>query len=109
MDVNGHAYDTAGTRAVAAVTLVLLPAAVLDVVGITVTSLNVAVPPLGTLLCDPATTIVTVTSAAGVPFAVPIPLDCMFAGAQLCSQGASIDAAGNLRLANALDITLGMN
>jgi len=86
-----------------------LPAAVLDVVGITVTSLNVAVPPLGTLLCDPATTIVTVTSAPGVPFAVPIPLDCMFAGAQLCSQGASIDAAGNLRLANALDITLGMN
>ena len=29
MDVNGHAYETAGTRAVAAVTLVLLPAAVL--------------------------------------------------------------------------------
>ena len=29
MDVNGNAYDTAGTRAVAAVTLVLLPAAVL--------------------------------------------------------------------------------
>ena len=29
MDVNGHAYETAATRAVAAVTLVLLPAAVL--------------------------------------------------------------------------------
>jgi hypothetical protein len=29
MDVNGHAYEAAGTRAVAAVTLVLLPAAVL--------------------------------------------------------------------------------
>ena len=84
-----------------------LPGATLDVLGITVTALNLSVPPLGTLLCDPGTSIATVTGAAGVPFSVPIPNDCMFVGTAICSQGASVDAFGTIRFANALDLVIG--
>ncbi|MEM7309329.1 MAG: hypothetical protein AAF682_21780 [Planctomycetota bacterium] len=84
-----------------------LPSATLDLLGVSVNPLNVALPPFGTLLCDPTILITVQTSPAGVPFAVPLPLDCASVGVTFCAQGASLDAAGSLRFANALDITIG--
>lgn len=84
-----------------------LPGATLDLLGITVNPLNVPLPPFGTLLCDPTVIAAIPTSPAGVPFAIPVPYDCALAGASLCTQGASLNAAGNLLLTNALDLVLG--
>ncbi|MEM7309014.1 MAG: hypothetical protein AAF682_20190 [Planctomycetota bacterium] len=84
-----------------------LPSASFDFLAITATSLNVDLGALGTLLCDPSSTVSIPSVAAGAPFAVSIPSDCMLAGLSFCSQGASLDALGSIRLTNALDITVG--
>jgi hypothetical protein len=84
-----------------------LPAAVFDVLGITVNPLNVVAPPFGTLLCDPTHVLATLTVGAGGAFAVPVPGDCALIGVAVCSQGASIDALGTIKLTNALDVALG--
>lgn len=84
-----------------------MPGAAIDLLGITVNPLNLFLPPLGTLLCDPAQTIAIETAAAGLPFAVPVPNDCAFVGLSICTQGASLNALGAILLTNALDITIG--
>ncbi|MEM7311257.1 MAG: hypothetical protein AAF682_31615 [Planctomycetota bacterium] len=84
-----------------------LPAATLDVLAVALQPANVGLGAVGTLLCDPATTVLVDPGVPGLPFAVPIPDDCGLVGATLCSQGASVDAAGAIRLTNALDLTLG--
>ena len=84
-----------------------MPAATVDLLGITPNPLNFSLPPWGTLLCDPTLVLATVLSPAGVPFAVPVPTDCGLAGLTLCTQGASIDPQGKILLTNALDIKIG--
>ncbi|MEM7306944.1 MAG: hypothetical protein AAF682_09750 [Planctomycetota bacterium] len=82
-----------------------LPGAVLDVLGASGASTNLPLPPLGTLLCQIGTLVFT--ASPGVPFAVPIPDSCALVGLSLCTQAASVDAAGTIALTNALDITVG--
>ena len=84
-----------------------MPTALFDFLAITATATNISLPPLGTLLCDPTLTFTIEGSAAGGPFAVPVPNDCAFVGASVCTQGASLDALGNILFTNALDITIG--
>ena len=84
-----------------------MPTALFDFLAITATATNISLPPLGTLLCDSTLTFTIEGSAAGSPFAVPIPDDCAFVGASVCTQGASLDALGNILFTNALDITIG--
>jgi hypothetical protein len=84
-----------------------MPAATVDLLGITPNPINFFLPPWGTLLCDPTVVLATLLSPAGVPFAVPVPSDCGLAGLTLCTQGASIDPAGKILLTNALDIKIG--
>ncbi len=84
-----------------------LPGATFDFLGITATAVNLDLSPLGTLLCDPALIVTIETVAAGTPFAVPVPPDCIFVGVGVCTQGASVDALGTIRLTNALDVTIG--
>ncbi len=84
-----------------------LTTAALDALAIAPTPLNLPIPTLGTLLCDPSSTLLIQTAPPRVPFAVSIPGACAFAGVTLCSQGASLDALGGILLTNALDITLG--
>jgi hypothetical protein len=84
-----------------------MPGAAIDCLGITVNPLNLFLPPLGTLLCDPTQIVAIATAAAGLPFAVPVPNDCVFVGTSVCTQGASLDALGAILLTNALDITIG--
>lgn len=62
---------------------------------------------LGTLLCD-LNVAAVLQANPGQPFALPIPNDPIFFGVQLCVQGASVSPTTGLRLANALDITLGL-
>jgi hypothetical protein len=83
------------------------PSAVLDFVGISLTPTNIPLAPYGTLLCLPPAIAPFLTSSPGVPFTIPVPDNCAFAGLTLCTQGLSADALGNVELANALDITLG--
>jgi hypothetical protein len=84
-----------------------MPGAAFDFLGITANPLNLSLPPFGTLLCDPALTFTIATAAAGVPFGVPVPVDCGFLGTKVCTQGASLDGLGNILLTNALDVTIG--
>ncbi len=84
-----------------------LPAAVVDVIAVTANPLNSPLPPLGTLLCDLGATIHVEPTPAGTPFDVLVPGDCVFVGTSVCTQAASIDAVGNVRLTNALDVTVG--
>ena len=84
-----------------------MPSATFDFMGITVNPLNLSLPPFGTLLCDPTVIVTIQTSSAGVPFAVPVPNDCFFVGVTVYTQGASLDALGNIVFTNALDITIG--
>ena len=86
-----------------------LPSATFDFMGITANSLNVDLPPIGTLLCDPAQIVSIEAVAAGTPFGVPIPNDCAFVGVVVCTQGVSLDTFGSLHFTNALDITIGSN
>ena len=99
--VAGHVWDPVISHAT------FMPAATVDLLGITASPLNFFLPPWGTLLCDPTLVLATVLSPAGVPFAVPVPGDCGVAGLTLCTQGASIDPQGKVLLTNALDIKIG--
>ncbi|MEM7307683.1 MAG: DNRLRE domain-containing protein [Planctomycetota bacterium] len=81
------------------------PAAVLDFVGFGALATDVP-SPFGTLLCGASPTVV-LTAPAGAAFAVPIENSCYLVGVSLCAQGGSVDALGNIALANALDLTLG--
>lgn len=85
-----------------------VPGAVVDLLGIAITPINLPLPPHGTLLCDVISFApVVLASAPGVPFQAPVPAQCNLAGVSLCSQGASVDQLGNALLTNALDITIG--
>ncbi len=84
-----------------------VPAATLDLVVVTLQPTNISFPPNGTLLCLPPLLVNLIVSAPGVPFAIPIPSNCNFSGIPLCTQGVSLDAAGDFFFTNALDITLG--
>ena len=83
-----------------------MPGSVLDVLILTPAGTNVSLPPIGTLLCDLSLPTLAITQAPGVVLALPLPLDSALLGVALCSQGLSGDAS-NLRLTNALDITIG--
>ncbi|HED65389.1 MAG TPA: hypothetical protein ENJ09_07525, partial [Planctomycetes bacterium] len=61
---------------------------------------------IGTLLCSLARPRTLLSTPAGVPFTLPIPLDCTLLGLNACAQGASL-GTGMTRLTNALDIVLG--
>jgi hypothetical protein len=83
-----------------------MPGAVLDVLVVSLLPANL--PTLfGTLLCELAPPVAFVTSAPGVPFAVPIPAPCVHAGLTFATQAASINGSGAIALTNALDVTLG--
>ncbi len=60
----------------------------------------------GTLLCNIPPSSQIFSNPAGIPFAVPVPLDCAFVGLSACSQVGSF-APGNIQLTNALDIVIG--
>ena len=84
-----------------------LPDALLDFVGISIAPINLPLPPLGTLLCDPGSSLAQLAGVPGQPFEVLLPDDCAFLGVSLCSQGASLDPLGAIHLTNALDLTIG--
>ncbi len=84
-----------------------VPGALFDFVAISSAGINLSLPPLGTLLCDPAPPSFQVTGPTGVPFALTVPDDCTIVGTNLCTQGGSIDPLGGIRFANALDIVIG--
>jgi hypothetical protein len=82
-----------------------LPAATIDVVGLSTMSTNLPTP-FGTFLCDSLQ--VTVAGPAGQPFAVAVPNDLTLVGQAYCLQAASFDpATGMVRLTNALDVMVG--
>jgi hypothetical protein len=83
-----------------------VPDAVLDLLLIAETPLNLPVPGAGTLLCSPAEFPIEF-AAPGANFALPVPDDYGLVGAQLTSQGLSLDAAGQLHGTNALDLVVG--
>lgn len=85
-----------------------MPASALDVMGVTVGTLDLPLPPWGSLLIDITTNPTFYFFATpGSAFAVPIPADCALHGFGMSSQGASIDAGGAVGLTNAIDITFG--
>ncbi|MEM7309808.1 MAG: kelch repeat-containing protein [Planctomycetota bacterium] len=79
------------------------PGAAIDLVAVGLFPVNLPTS-IGTVLCDPTTTLIA-TSAAGVPFAIPVPSVPVTIGAQLYTQGASVDGFST-PLTNALDITI---
>lgn len=81
------------------------PGADLDFLGLSLTALNVPLPPYGTLLCGPV--LLSLFQPPGTPFALFLPDDSTLSGASLCAAGGSIDVAGTILLTNALEITLG--
>ena len=82
-----------------------MPLATVDLMLLSPATLNVSLP-FGTLLCNPANSAL-LTTVAKTPFRIPVPARCEFVGLKACAQGASADANNVLRLANALDITVG--
>jgi FG-GAP repeat len=83
------------------------PAAIFDIVALTAAPSPVDMPTsFGTILCNLAGPVFTVTGPAGVPFAFAIPADCALVGSGLCTQGVAVSAAG-IELANALDLVIG--
>jgi hypothetical protein len=83
-----------------------VPDAVLDLLLIAETPLNLPVPGAGTLLCSPSEFPIEF-AAPGASFAIPVPDDYALVGAQLTSQGLSLDAADQLHGTNALDLVVG--
>ena len=67
------------------------------------TSMDVSIPPFGSLLC---TLQVCVPSAAGSPFAIPVPNNSTLLGAGLSVQGVSVEGL-TAKLTNALDVVFG--
>lgn len=61
---------------------------------------------LGTLMCNMGAARL-VLQASGLPFAVPIPAGCVFAGQAVSSQGAAFGGSLGIRLTNALDLVIG--
>jgi hypothetical protein len=84
-----------------------VPAALADLLVVTLHPLEIFLPPFGTLLCDPSVILFSITGAPGTPFAVPVPANCGLLGLPVCAQGASVDPLGALHLTNAIDATLG--
>jgi len=83
-----------------------VPGATVDLLAITLAPLN-APSPFGTLLCDLSSPGVILSTAAGTPFALPIPDDCALLGVTISTQGASVAPGPALGLTNALDLTVG--
>jgi hypothetical protein len=83
-----------------------LPGAILDVLAVAGASANVPTA-LGTLLIVLTPPPLIATRSAGAPFALYVPADCALAGATLFAQAASIDVAGVIAVANALDLVVG--
>jgi hypothetical protein len=80
---------------------------ILDILGLAFAPMNIPLPGLGTLLCDPSGLIIQfVAPAPGLPFSVSFPDDCSLVGYSLCSQGVSLNGVV-ISLTNALDITIG--
>ncbi len=97
--VIGHVFDPVVDHAS------FMPAATADWLLLALQPVNQATP-FGTLLCG--TIVGAIPSPApGRAFSLPVPGNVHLLGATLCVQGLSIDAAANLALTNALDITLG--
>ena len=86
-----------------------LPTAKLDFLFVSAAPTNIDLgAPLGTFLCDALTAppIKLLSGAAGTPFQVGIPDNCLFIGLSLCAQGASTDGIST-QLTNALDVVIG--
>ncbi len=82
-----------------------VPGATLDVLVVSGAAVNVPLA-FGTLLCDVAGSPIFVTATPGASFSLPLPFQCPLVGASACSQGASASPT-EIRLTNALDLTLG--
>lgn len=83
------------------------PGALFDVIGITPAPSPVDIPtPWGLLLCDISGVLRLHFALPGVPFSVPVPLNCALVGQTVATQAGSFDAIDVL-LANALDLTIG--
>jgi hypothetical protein len=83
------------------------PGALLDLLAVTPLPSPVDLPTaFGTILCDISSPILFFDSPAGLPFAIPIPLNCNLVGKTICTQGVSTDGL-DVQLTNALDITFG--
>lgn len=91
-----------------------LPGATTDLLEIAVSPSELFLPPFGTVLIDAFSfPPIEFTTTPGTPFAVPLPLNCDLVGAQLYAQGISVDPSLfptiDIRLTNALDITIGID
>lgn len=83
------------------------PGALLDLLAVTPLPSPVDLPTaFGTILCDISNPILFFDSPAGLPFSIPIPVNCNLVGKTICSQGVSTDGL-DVQLTNALDITFG--
>ena len=81
-------------------------------VGVSASPLDALLSPtIGVLLCDPAMPSLTQGSVAAQPGPTPYPLAvpaaCSVIGASACTQAALLDPVNGIRLANAIDITVG--
>ena len=86
-----------------------LPTATLDFLFVSAAPTNIDLgAPLGTFLCDALTAppIQLLSGAAGAPFEIGIPDNCLLIGLSLCAQGASTDGVST-QLTNALDVVIG--
>lgn len=82
------------------------PTAQADFLLVSPISLNVSVPPLGTVLCGLDAPVIEV-GLPGEPFAVGLPLSCELVGVAPCAQAGSLAANGLIEFTNALDLVLG--
>ena len=85
----------------------VLPSAVADVLVLSVQPANLPTP-LGTLLCDLSSGVISFQSVAGAAFNVSVPNDCALVGVSLTAQAVAIGPLGELALTNALDLTIGL-
>lgn len=83
-----------------------IPNSALDLLLISQTELNLPIPGAGTLLCQPGEFPIEI-AAPGASFAVTVPDDFALAGAEVFTQGLSLDPAGQLHGTNALDLVVG--
>lgn len=82
-----------------------MPAAVSDMIVISLASANVFINPYGTLLCQRPFLRTFTNAAPGTPFNLAIPSNA--GGLTFSAQAASTDAGGQFLLTNALDCTIG--
>ena len=84
-----------------------LPDAGVDVLVVRLgASIDIPLPPLGSLLCNPLAPGKSFVGAPGSPILVPLPLDCTLIGIPLCAQRLSANASLTL-FTNALEVTPG--